>query len=67
MRAGSAAVSCLVFYDTLLKNVTHVITKRDSDFLTKCNEALLQNAWGFLLQNATVLLQNVIAERFIRS
>ena len=44
-----AAVSFLVFYDTLLKNVTHVITKCDSDFLTKYNKVLLQNALGFLL------------------
>ena len=27
-------------------------------FITKCDKSLLQNVSGFLLQNATVLLQN---------
>ena len=45
--------SYLIHYDTLLQNVTDIITK-----CTKCDKGLLQNAIGFLLQNATVLLQN---------
>ena len=40
----------LVHYDTLIKY--------DSYFITKCNKRLLQNASVFLLQTATVLLQN---------
>ena len=39
-------VSYLVHYDTLLQNVTGIITK--------CEKSLLQNALGFLLQKATV-------------
>ena len=30
-------------------------------FITKCDRSLLQNASGFLLQNATVLLENATA------
>ena len=55
----STVVSChnLVHYDTLLQNVTYIITKYDSYFIVKCDKSLLQNAPGFLLQNATVLLE----------
>ena len=49
----------LISYDSLLQNAIDVITKCDSYFFTKCNRSLLQNASDFLLQNATVLLQNV--------
>ena len=48
-------VSYLVHYDTLLQNVTDIITKCDGYFITKFYESLLQNASGFLLQNATVI------------
>ena len=51
-------VSYLFHYVTLLKNVTDIITKCDSYFITKCGKSSLQNVSGFLLQNATVLLQN---------
>ena len=51
-------VSYLAHYDTLFLNVTDIITKCDSNFNTKCDKRLLQNASGFLFQNATVLLQN---------
>ena len=46
----------MIHYDSLLQNAR--------DIITKCNRSLLQNASGFLLQNATVyykiqqLLQN---------
>ena len=36
-----------------------IITKCDSYFIKKGDRSLLQNVSGFLLQNATVLLQNV--------
>ena len=44
-------ISYLVHYITLLQNPTDVITK--------CDKSLLQNVSAFLLQKATVLLQNV--------
>ena len=59
-------VSYLVDYDTLLQNVTNIITKCDIYFITKCDKSLLQNMSGFLLQNASfitkcnVLLQNAL-------
>ena len=46
-------------YDSLLQNVTDIVKKCDNYFITKCDRSLLQNASGFLLQNLTVLLQNV--------
>ena len=55
---SSVTVSYLSRYDSLLQNMTAVITKYNSYFITKCDRSLLQNASGFLLQNATVLLQN---------
>ena len=51
-------VSYLIHYNSLLQNPTDIITKCDSYFITKCNKSLLQYASGFLLKNATVLLQN---------
>ena len=51
-------VSYLVHYKTVLHNATDIITKCDSYFITKCGKTLSQNASGFSLQNATVLLQN---------
>ena len=56
---NSVTVCYLIHYDTLLQNTTDVITKRDSYFITQCDRSLSQNASGFLLQNAIVLLQNV--------
>ena len=44
---NSATVSYLIRYDSLLQNLLDVITK--------CDRNLLQNASGFLLQNATVI------------
>ena len=57
---NSVTVSYLIHYDTLLQNATDIITKCDSYFITKCDRGLLQSASGFLLQNATVLLQNAM-------
>ena len=51
-------VSYFIYYDTLLQNVTDIIPKYDSYFLTKCDKSLLQNVSDFLWENATVLLQN---------
>ena len=48
---NSVAVSYLIHYDGLLQNAADMITKCDSYFITKCVR--------FLLQNGTVLLQNV--------
>ena len=49
----------------LLRSATDIIIKGDSYFITKCGTSLLQNASAFyykmrqLLQNMTILLQNV--------
>ena len=51
-----------IHYDSLLQNATNIIPICDSYFIRKCDRILLQNASGFLLQHATVLLQNT---RFI--
>ena len=53
-------VSYLIHCGTLLQNPTDIITKCHSYFITKCDKSLLQNAPGFLLQKATVLLKNAI-------
>ena len=50
----------MVHYDTYLENATDIITKRDRYFITKCDKRLLEWVSGFLLQNPTVSLQNVI-------
>ena len=51
-------VAYLVYYDTLLQNVTD-ITKRDNYFITKFNKRFSQNAWGFLFYyKMQQLLQN---------
>ena len=55
---NSVTVPNLICYNSLLQNVTDVITKCDSYFITKCDRSLLQNASVFFLQNETVLLQN---------
>ena len=39
----------LVYYDTLVQNVTCAIRKCDSSFIIRCDKCLLQNASGFLL------------------
>ena len=57
MESIGVAVSYLVNYDTLLQNATNIIRKCDTYFITKCDKMLLQHALGFLLQNATVLIQ----------
>ena len=48
----------MIYYDTLLQNAKNIITKWDSYFITKRSRRLLQDASGYLVQNATVLLQN---------
>ena len=55
---NSVTASHLICHDSLLQNATDVITKCDSYFIIKRDRSLLQNASGFLLQNATNLLQN---------
>ena len=42
----------MIRYDTLLQNMTDVITKWDNCFITKCDKRL------FFATNATVLLHN---------
>ena len=51
-------VSHLVHYDSLLQNMTDIITKYDSCFFTKCDKSLFENASAFSIRNAAVLLQN---------
>ena len=51
-------VSYLIDYDKIL-SATDIITKCDSYFITNSDRSLFQNASGFLLRNAIVLLQNV--------
>ena len=41
-------VSYFIYYDTSLQNVTDIIPKCDSYFLTKCDKSLLQNVSDFL-------------------
>ena len=55
---NSVTVLYFIHYDSLLQNATDLTTKCNNYFITKCDRSLLQNASGFLLQNATVLLQN---------
>ena len=64
MDVNSFTVSYLIYYDSLLQNAIDIISKCDSYFITKCGRSLLENAPGFLLQSATVLLQKgaVIAD-----
>ena len=42
-------VSYFVHYDTFLQNVTYIIAKSDSYFITKCDKDLSQNASRFLM------------------
>ena len=53
---NSVTVSCFIYCDTLLQNVTDIITKCNIYFLTKCDRTLSQNASGVLLQNATFII-----------
>ena len=55
---NSITVSYLIRYDSLLQNATDVIRKCNSYFITKWTRSLLQNMTGFLLQNMIALLQN---------
>ena len=54
LSVNSVTVSCFIHYDSLLQNATDVIKKCDSYFVTKWDRSLLQNASGFLLQNAAL-------------
>ena len=45
----------MIRYDSLLQNTTDIIAKCDSYFTAKWDRSLLQNASGFLLENATVI------------
>ena len=54
---SSVTVLYLIHYDSFLQNETDIITKYNSYFITKSDRNLLQNWSGFLLQNATELLQ----------
>ena len=55
---NSITILRLVHYESLLQNMTDIIINCDTYLITKCDRSSLQNASGFLLQNATVLLQN---------
>ena len=55
---NSVTVSYLIHYDSLLQNVTYIITKYDSYFITKGDISLLQKVSRLSLKNATVLLHN---------
>ena len=55
---NSVTVSYFIRCESLLQNIKDIITKCNFYFITKCKRTLLQNASGFLLQNAKVLLQN---------
>ena len=61
---NGVTVLYLIRYNSLLKNATDINTKRDSYFITKCDRNLQQNESGFLLQNATVLLQIFTTKKF---
>ena len=50
-------ISYLVYSDSLLQNAKDIVTKCDSYFIRKCDKSLLENASGFSLENAIVLLQ----------
>ena len=50
--ANSVTVSYMICFDSLLQNLTDIITKCDSYFIAKSDRSLLQNASGSLLQNA---------------
>ena len=43
---------------TLLQDATDIVRKFAIYFITKCDRKIIQNAFGFLLQSATILLQN---------
>ena len=60
---NSVTVSYLI-RDSLLQNVTDIITKCDNYFITKCDRSVLQNASGFLLQSATFLLTSLNMHRY---
>ena len=49
----------MIHYDSQLQYAIAFITKCNSYFTTKSERSLLQNVSSFLLQNATVSLQNV--------
>ena len=51
-------VSYLVYYETLLQTAIDIFVKINTYFITKPDRYLLENASGYLLLNATVLLQN---------
>ena len=53
--ANSVTVSYMICFDSLLQNLTDIITKCDSYFIAKSDRSLLQNASGSLLQNAAVI------------
>ena len=53
---NSVTVSYLIQYDSLLQNSTDIVTKCNSYFITKCYRSLLENESGFLLQNATIII-----------
>ena len=61
---NSVTVSYLIQYDSLLQNSTDIVTKCNSYFITKCYRSLLENASGFLLQNATVLTKCDVYYKF---
>ena len=52
-------ISYFGHYDTTLHNKIVITTKYDSYFVTKCDKSLFKTVSDFLLQNATVFLDNM--------
>ena len=52
-------ISYFGHYDTILHNKIVITTKYDSYFVTKCDKSLFKTVSDFLLQNATVFLDNM--------
>ena len=48
-------ISYLIHYNNLLQNATDVITKRDSYFITKCDEVYFKNRQVFITKRDSVI------------
>ena len=47
-RINKDLISYLVYYKPLLRNVTDIITKYDSNFTAKCDKSVIENLSRFL-------------------